>query len=221
MSSAPKLAKHCIQTHAAVALVQQRLQEKLDKLLETQPYYHLFDGIENHPYSKLPALGKDLCCDFSDLYAGIAELDISGNTIANAIEKLAATQALDETEVDASVMALGQVAPCSASIEETAKQLIKLFHKATLIWSQTDNKSLKNDIVAKLGKKAVANSMEVPLINVTPDCKKAVKEIKSLAKQLLAVGEGARTIGTELEQQQQITVLTTKSQDTVIANLLK
>lgn len=222
MTTAPKLAKQCIQTCAAIKVVEQRLQEKLDKLVEIRPFYQLFDGVlEGHPYATLPSLGQDLNQAFMDLYQTIADWNVNGETIADAIERTMTLQMQEGEGVDASVSVLSALITKSASTEEASKQLRSLFHQATLIWSRCDNKTLKEQVVAHCGKKGATKNMETPLLNIVPECKNAVKEVKKLAKLLLNVGSSSKTIGEELEHMQTIGTLTNGSTDTVIAALLK
>lgn len=211
MTTAPMLAKQCVQTYAAIKLVEQKLQEKLDKLLETRPFYQLFDVANDHPYAALPAHGQQLRQEFLNLYAGIADWDVTGRTISDEMAQIKARQEAEGTDADLNVAELSQLAACTVDVDQAAEQLVKLFSKATWIWSFCDNKGLKELLIAKFGKKGAANNAEVPLLNIAPECKDAVKEVKKLSKLLMGTGDGAKTIRTVLSV----------SPDTVIAHLLK
>lgn len=221
MTTAPKLANQCIKTYAAVKAVEQRLQEKLDKLVEARPFYQLFDGVQDHPYALLPSLGQQLNQTFLNLYVGIAGWDVDGRTIADEVDKIKARQIVEGSDNDLNVETLNQLTACAVSVQQAAQQIISLFKQATWIWSSCDNKTLKTALVAKFGKKGVENNAEVPLLNIAPDSKKAVKEVKALAKLLRSVGDGTKTTRDELEQLQMVNVRNTNMPDTVITHLLK
>ncbi len=222
MTTAPKLAKQFIQTCAAIKVVEQRLQEKLDRLVETRPFYQLFDDVlQSHPYAKLPLLGQNLNLAFTDLFQSVAGWNIHGETVIDAIGRTLTLQMHEGEGVDASVSVLSALLTKSATAEEASEQLRSLFHQATLIWSRCDNKTLKAEVTALHGKKGVVNNMETPLLNISPECKDAVKEVTKLAKLVLGISDGNRTIGEELEQTQAMHVLNNGSTDTVIALLLK
>jgi hypothetical protein len=90
-----------------------------------------------------------------------------------------------------------------------------------LVLDNADNRYVKWQLEQRHGKRYVRRHLEVPLLNISPTCRAAVKEVKKLGKMLRGLVRGKTTIKRELEKMQVTRGLQGKAEDRDIAFLLK
>lgn len=200
-----RLSKQFLITKDAVSALERQFQAKLDALVQSQPYWQLMSELPEHPYYTYPALGQDIAKQFDDFYASFAGWEINGLTVADEVDLLKAAQIVGDDGVEQSVQALSVIKPAQESALQVAHRIGLLDSQVRYMWGHYDNKPIKELIQDKLGKKALANSIEKPIVNLVPSIKKVVKELEKLIKLMLLmkVADGEKTLDqamSEIEQ---------------------
>jgi hypothetical protein len=195
-----KLSNQCLKVNDAVGAMKGLLHAKLDALLETQSFWGLTDQLSTHPYSTFPALAIELDDAFVGFYAGFASWKVNGIMVAEEIDLLKAAQIVNDGTVAKSVQALSLIKATYESALQVADRLYIFNGIAIKLWSFYDNKSIKELIATNLGNRAVANSIEKPIIDLAPKAKELVKEIRKLAKLLAVVDDGEMTLNQAMDE---------------------
>lgn len=145
---------------------------------------------------------------------------IGRDTIADEVELTKARQIVNEMPSDEDVDELRQLTPVEMTEAEVAQKLLALLGLASSQWSFSELKMVKYSIRNAYGASKVVRHLETPILNITPDCRNAVREIKRLGKMLLECGCGNTTVRSELEKMQMMRVLKGQGRDVLIDMLL-
>lgn len=222
MASAPFLTKHLQQTYDAVQAVKTAMQDKLDSLNNCQPFYTLQeDAIAVHTYSELVADTLVLEGRFSSLVAAMLDWDISGITIAEALNILRANQ----KPPTPTITALCAMPAVATDVGDCADLVCDLYNSIAVFRSRAAPAAIKRDIKDRMGYADTSRHLEVPYISIAKQYNAAFKEIKVLSKWLLDLEKDKTSIRKQLQFKQSMVALaatgSAPTTDTTIEMLLK
>ena len=203
--------KQIIQTDKSLRLVRDLTQKKLDALLETNPFYKLFEPDTQHPYYVLAESGQRQLDAFEALIAGVLDWKIGSRTIR------AELTAVGDEDLEALLL----INPVVITEVEAADQLLSLL--PTVAFTSIDARpgAINGDLAALHGKKNIMRHKESPELEIAKELTAAVREMKKLAKVLRDLGNGCSTIRRELEKKQMWRGLNGQGKDYWIDTLLK
>lgn len=190
MSSLSRIAKQVVQTAKSLKVVRVSTQAKWDALLASRPSYTLFDNPPSHPYTALVQSAEQLENHFDKIVAALIDFEVGSGTLREELEKIQAFKMYDEVELDSDVERLRLIAS-----DETKKMTAKTLADSTIaLYRQCDDlsdkaklKRTKDDLAEIHEKKFIVKHLENPILNITPDCRNAVKDVKSLCNSLVAL----------------------------------
>lgn len=204
MATAPLLIKHLQQTYDAVHAVRPELQTKLDCLIECQPYYKMYENtVEEHTYTFLIADALGIEAKFSSLVAALMDWDISGITIAEALNILRTNQ----KPPSATVTTLCAMPAVATSVDDCADLIRDLFNSIAVFRSRAAPAAIKSDIQKRMGFADTSRHLEVPLHSIAKQYNAAFKEVKALAKTLMDVQKDQTTVRKQLMYKQSMVAL--------------
>lgn len=216
-----KVTKHILEAYKSVRRAEERTQEKLDALLETNAHYKLFEHDEQHPYYILASSGKSTLADFEELVAAVMDWQDSSRSISEELDVLQARQIVDETEVDDDLDALRLIKRNTLTEADAAEKLLLLCGAANRTASRAETSFINYELAKLHGKRYVKRHKESPEVSVTPECRAAFRKVKKMGKVLRDCGNGVSTIREELEKKQVLRGLSGQPKDVLIEMLLK
>jgi hypothetical protein len=219
MTKKIQLAQQLLNTYDSLLIVQQKIDEKLSNLLKSQPFYDLFEHDKSHPYFELQNKSSELIDTFERLLYLIADIKAARSIIKDDVAQIVQNQ-----KHSGRTMCLGIdviIARYSSSIKKiTAKnvalQYVELFRQASWLWSNCDKKSVENKLLNVNSNKSFKKHLEVPFIDVVPDAKSLLKEIKKIGSLILKVEIETSNVRNELEKQRTFLALSNQLSDNVI-----
>lgn len=221
MATVARTTKHIIQAYKAVRRAEERTQEKLDALLETNALYKLFEHEQKHPYYKLADAANNTLIEFEMLVAGVMEWTLISGTIGEELDKVKARQIVNDEDADDDLDALRLIQPNTMTEAEAAEKLLSVYNSTSVVWSRSGAAIINTELAKQHGTKNVPRHKETPEMKITTECGAAVREIKKLAKELRELGNGGSTIRRELEKKQVMRGLSGQGKDAAIEILLK
>ena len=222
MATPIRTATQIAKAYNRVRKTKELTQAKLDRLLEGNALYKLFEQ-ENtdHPYYALARIGAGPLDEIEFLIAGVLGWTVGKGTIRNALEKLRSMPIATELAKESDWDALLQIAPVEMSETEVADKLQSLFGSSTHVFDSGKQKELDIKIAALHGRKNVQRHRESPPIELVSVLRPAVNEVKKLAKVLRDCGNGVSTVRRELEKKQMIRGLSGQAKDHWIDAVLR
>lgn len=204
MATAPLLIKHLQQTYDAVHAVRPAMQNKLDCLIDSQPYYKLQEDADTeHTYTYLIAETVDVEAKFSSLVAALKDWNIGSVTVEEALGLLRTNQK-PASPTTAALCAMPTVA---TSVDDCADLIRDLFKLIAVFRSRASPAAIKSDIQKRMGFADTSRHLEVPLLNIAKQYNAAFKEVKALAKTLMDVQKDKTTIRKQLQYKQSMVAL--------------
>jgi len=202
MTTASQLAKKLIQTAKCLDVVRTRTQEKWDALLASRPSYVLFEPVPEHPYTSLVQSAQHLVKEHDDIVAALLDMEMGSGNLREELEKIQAQRMYDDAEVDADIDRLRMLEGIDAATitaKDIADSALSLFRHCDGITDSTKLSFLKCSLEQQHEKKHLKNHIENPFINITPECRIAVKEIKSLCKLLVQLSVNGVHVGSQID----------------------
>jgi hypothetical protein len=221
MSTSTLLIKHLVQTYDAVQAAKSAMQTKLNCLIESQPYYKIFEHEgEQHPYYALIAETQVIEARFSGFVGALLDWEIDGNTVSAELHKLQ----INQEQPSPTLAALSAIPAVPTAIVDCADLLRDLASSIALFRSHTTTAWVKDEVQKYLGRKKVSGHIEVPLHSISKECNAAYSEMKMLSKLLLDTEQNQTTLRDQLVMKQSMIALTAiggaPTTDTTIALLL-
>lgn len=211
MAAVKRTIKQIIQTNKSLRLVKDLTQNKLDALLETNPFYKLFEPDTQHPYYLLAESGQRQLDAFEALIAGVLNWKIGSRTIRAEL-----TAVGDE---DSNALLL--INPVVMTEAEAADQLLSVWLSVESTRVDARSRVINGDLAVLHGKQNINRHKESPELEIEKELTASVREIKKLAKLLRDLGNGVSTIRRELEKKQIWRGLNGEGKDYWIDTLLK
>jgi hypothetical protein len=181
MTTASRLAKQVVQTAKCLDVVNAKAEEKLAALLATRPSYVLFVPAPTHPYTSLVYDAEHL---------------------REELDKIQAHRMYDEIELDADVdrlRLLTGIDAASITAKDIADSALSLFRHCDGITDSTKLSSLKWSLEQQHEKQHIKNHIEMPFLNITPECRSALNAIKSLCNLLMALTVNGVLVGSQVD----------------------
>jgi len=202
MTTASQLAKKLIQTAKCLDVVRTRTQEKWDALLASRPSYVLFEPVPEHPYTSLVQSAQHLVQEHDDIVAALLDMEMGSGNLREELEKIQAQRMYDDAEVDADIdrlRLLEGIDAATITAKGIADSAMSLFHHCDGITDSTKLSFLKYSLEQQHEKQHVKNHIEMPFLNITPECRSALKEVKSLCKLLMALTVNSVRVGNQID----------------------
>lgn len=190
MSTQSSLAKQAVKAAKSFGSVRQKTKEKWGVILATNAMYTLFEEPPSHPYTRLAQSAVQLVEDFETIIAAVLDLALGSGNLREELDKLQAVRIYDGIEVDADIDRLRLLAPVDSravTAKDIADKTIALFLKCSSISDYSKLSAIKDALSLEHAKKNVKRHIEKPFIDIGPECRSAVKDVKSLCKWLMAV----------------------------------
>lgn len=202
MTTASRLAKQAVQTAKSLDVVYAKTKEKLEALLATKPSYVLIEPAPVHPYTALIYTAKYLVKKHDEIVATLLDLDIGSGSLREELDKMQAHRMYDEIELDSDVdrlrLMIG-IDKTSITAKYIAENTLSMFYKCIEITDSTKLSELKYALGLQYEKKFIKNHIENPFLNITPDCKNALKEVKSMCKLLVTLFVNDIRVGSQID----------------------
>ena len=202
MTTASRLAKQIVQTAKCVDVVRSRTEARWDALLASRPSYGLFEPVPEHPYTMFVQSAQDLVQQHDGIVAALLDVEMGSGNLREELDKIQAQRMYDDAAVDADIDRLRLLEGIDAATI-TAKDIADSTQWILLSIHSISDKSklsyLKYLLEQKYEKKHLKNHIENPFLNITPECRIAVKEIKSLCKLLVQLTVNGVHVGSQLD----------------------
>ena len=202
MTTASRLAKQVVQTAKCLDVVYAKAEEKLAALLATRPSYVLFEPAPTHPYTSLVNDAEHLVKQHDRIVAGLLDVEMGSGNLREELDKIQAQRMYDDAAVDADIDRLRLLEGIDAAtitakyIAEKTLLILRSIHSIT---DDSKLSYLKYLLEQQHEKKHLKNHIENPFLNITPECRIAVKEIKSLCKLLVQLTVNGVHVGSQLD----------------------
>lgn len=222
MPSSTFVVKNLALMFDAIQSAQSQMQEKLERLKQSQPRYKLFtfEGDRQHPYYGLVDETLAIETSFAQLVAALKTWDVGGITIAEELAKLQGNPAAASQTLGT----LHAITPVATTMDECADCLHAVVKSIALFRSHVAPSWVKQDIQEYIGAKKINGHIEVPLLNINPACNAAFTQAKNLCKCLIDVVQDQTTLRERLEIKQSmlasVAVGNAPTSDTVIELIL-
>ena len=205
MTTASRLAKQVVQTAKCVAVVLEGANVKWDALLETRPAYVLLEPQPSHPYNNLKNSASHLVEQHDEIVAALLDMEMGSGHLREELDKIQAHRMYDAIELDADVdrlRLLEAVDTASITAKDIADSTLSLFYTILHIGDAVKLSSLKYSLGLYYEKKNISNHIEKPFIDITLECRSALKEVKSLCKLLMALTVNGVLVGSQVDAKQ-------------------
>ena len=202
MTTASRLAKQIVQTAKCVDVVRARTEARWDALLASRPSYVLFEPVPEHPYTMFVQSAQDLVQQHDYIVAALLDVEMGSGNLREELDKIQAQRMYDDAAVDADIDRLRLLEGIDAAtitakyIAEKTLLILRSIHSVT---DDSKLSYLKYLLEQQHEKKHLKNHIENPFINTTPECRIAVKEIKSLCKLLVQLTVNGVHVGSQLD----------------------
>ena len=205
MTTTSRLAKHVIQTAKCLDVMHASTQAKLNALHESRPFYTLFEPAPNHPYEGLIVSAANLVQKHDDTVAALLDMEMGSGNLRYELDKIQAHRIYDEVELDADAERLRLLAGVDAatvSAKNIADSALSLHHSCSWITDATTLKSLKYALELRHEKKHIKDHIEKPFVNITPDCRVALRSVKALCNVLMTLTVNGVRVGSQVDATQ-------------------
>lgn len=202
MTIASRLAKQVVQTAKCVAVVLEGANVKWEALLETRPAYVLLEPQPSHPYNNLKNSASHLVAQHDEIVAALLDMEMGSGHLREELDKIQAHRMYDDIELDADVdrlRLLEAVDAASITAKDIADSALSLFRHCDGITDSTKLSSLKWSLEQQHEKQHVKNHIEVPFLNITPECRSALNAIKSLCNLLMVLTVNGVRVGSQVD----------------------
>ena len=202
MTTASRLAKQIVQTAKCVDVVRARTEARWDALLASRPSYVLFEPVPKHPYTMFVQSAQDLVQQHDGIVAALLDVEMGSGNLREELDKIQAQKMYDDAAVDADIDRLRLLEGIDAAtitakyIAEKTLLILRSIHSIT---DDSKLSYLKYLLEQQHEKKHLKNHIENPFLNITPECRIAVKEIKSLCKLLVQLTVNGVHVGSQLD----------------------
>ena len=202
MTTASRLAKQVVQTAKCVNVVRARTEARWDALLASRPSYVLFQPVPKHPYTMFIQSAQDLVQHHDYIVAALLDVEMGSGNLREELDKIQAQKMYDDAAVDADIDRLRLLEGIDAAtitakyIAEKTLLILRSIHSIT---DDSKLSYLKYLLEQQHEKKHLKNHIENPFLNITPECRIAVKEIKSLCKLLVQLTVNGVHVGSQLD----------------------
>ena len=202
MTTASRLAKQVVQTAKCVNVVRARTEARWDALLASRPSYVLFQPVPKHPYTMFVQSAQDLVQQHDYIVAALLDVEMGSGNLREELDKIQAQKMYDDAAVDADIDRLRLLEGIDAAtitakyIAEKTLLILRSIHSIT---DDSKLSYLKYLLEQQHEKKHLKNHIENPFLNITPECRIAVKEIKSLCKLLVQLTVNGVHVGSQLD----------------------
>jgi len=190
MTTVSRLAKQVLQTTKSLDVVYAKAEEKLAALLATRPAYVLIEPAPAHPYTTLIYTAEHLVKQHDEIVAALLDLEIGNGNLREELDKIQAHRMYDEIELDADVDRLRRLEgndPTSITAKDIANSTLSMLYNCIDIADSTKLSELKYTLGLQHEKKYVKNHIENPFLNITAECRTAVKEVKAVCNVLMSL----------------------------------
>jgi hypothetical protein len=205
MTTASRLAKQVLQTAKCIDVVHVKAEEKLAALLATRPSYVLFEPAPTHPYTSLVNDAEHLVKQHDEIVAALLDMEMGSGNLREELDKIQAHRMHDAIELDADVDRLRLLAgidTASITAKDIADSALSLFRHCDGITDNTKLSSLKYLLEQQHEKQHVKNHIEMPFLNITPECRNALKEVKSLCNLLMTLTVNSVLVSSQIDAKQ-------------------
>ena len=205
MTTTSRLAKQVVQTAKCLNVMNERAQAKLAALLESRPMYTLFDPAPSHPYDRLSTDTPELVEKHDYIVAALLDMEMGSGNLREELDKIQAHRMYDEIELDADVDRLRLLAgidAASITAKDIADSVLSLFRHCDGITDSTKLSALKHRLEQQHEKQHVKNHIEVPFLNITPECRSALNAVKSLCNLLMTLTVNGVLVGSQVDAKQ-------------------
>ena len=202
MTTASRLAKQIVQTAKCVDVVRARTEARWDALLASRPSYVLFEPVPKHPYTMFIQSAQDLVQQHDYIVAALLDVEMGSGNLREELDKIQAQRMYDDAAVDADIDRLRLLEGIDAAtitakyIAEKTLLILRSIHSIT---DDSKLSYLKYLLEQQHEKKHLKNHIENPFLNIAPECRIAVKEIKSLCKLLVQLTVNGVHVGSQLD----------------------
>ena len=205
MTTESRLAKQVLQTAKCVDVVNAKAEEKLAALLATRPSYVLFEPAPTHPYTSLVCDAEHLVKQHDEIVAALLDMEMGSGNLREELDKIQAHRIYDDIELDADVDRLRLLTGIDAesiTAKDIADSALALFRHCDGITDSTKLSSLKWSLEQQHEKQHVKNHIEVPFLNITPECRSALNAVKSLCNLLMELTVNGVLVGSQVDAKQ-------------------
>ena len=202
MTTASRLAKQVVQTAKCLDVVYAKAEEKLAALLATRPSYVLFEPAPTHPYTSLVNDAEHLVKQHDEIVAALLEMEMGSGNLREELDKIQAQRMYDDAAVDADIdrlRLLEGIDAATITAKDIADSTLSILRSIHSISDKSKLSYLKYLLEQQYEKKHLKNHIENPFFNTTPECRIAVKEIKSLCKLLVQLTVNGVHVGSQLD----------------------
>ncbi len=202
MSTVSRLAKQVVQTAKCIDVVRARTEARWDALLASRPSYVLFEPVPKHPYTMFVQSAKDLVKQHDYIVAALLDVEMGSGNLREELDKIQAQRMYDDAAVDADIERLRLLEGIDAAkitAKDIADRTLWILISIHSISGESKLSHLKYLLEQQYEKKYLKNHIENPFVNITPECRIAVKEIKSLCKLLVQLTVNGVHVGSQLD----------------------
>ena len=202
MTTASRLAKQIVQTAKCVDVVRSRTEARWDALLASRPSYGLFEPVPEHPYTMFVQSAQDLVQQHDGIVAALLDVEMGSGNLREELDKIQAQRMYDDAAVDADIDRLRLLEGIDAATikaKDIADSTLSILRSIHSISDKSKLSYLKYLLEQQYEKKHLKNHIENPFFNTTPECRIAVKEIKSLCKLLVQLTVNGVHVGSQLD----------------------
>ena len=202
MTTASRLAKQVVQTAKCVDVVRSRTKARWDALLASRPSYVLFEPVPEHPYTMFVQSAQDLVQQHDYIVAALLDVEMGSGNLREELDKIQAQRMYDDAAVDADIdrlRLLEGIDAATITAKDIADSTLWILISIHSITDDSKLSYLKYLLEQQHEKKHLKNHIENPFLNITPECRIAVKEIKSLCKLLVQLTVNGVHVGSQLD----------------------
>jgi hypothetical protein len=202
MTITSRLAKHVVQTAKYLHVMHECTQAKINALQESRPFYTLFEPAPDHPYDGLTVSAANLVQKYDDIVAALLDMEMGSGNLRFELDKIQAQSMYDEVELDADAERLRLLVGVDAATitaKHIADSALSLHHSCMWITDATTLKSLKYALELRHKKKYIKDHIEKPFLNITPDCRVALRSVKALCNVLMTLPVNGVRVGSQVD----------------------
>jgi hypothetical protein len=180
-------------------------KSKLSALYESRPFYTLFEPVPVHPYDNLIVSAAKLIQKHDYIVAVLLDMEMGSGNLRYELDKIQAQRMYDEVDLDADAERLRLLVGVDAA-NVTAKYIadsaLSLLYSSIDIADTTTLKSLKWALGLQHEKKYIKDHIEKPFVNITPDCRVALRSVKALCNVLMTLTVNGVRVGSQVDATQ-------------------
>jgi hypothetical protein len=202
MTIASRIAKHTIQTAKYLDIISRLMIKKWEALLTSRPSYVLLEPKLDHPYVSLMGSAQNLLNSHDQIVATLLDIDMGSGNLREELDKLQAHRIYDGIELDADIDRLrlmDGVESASVTAKEIADKTQLMLNQSILVVDSVKLSEIKNSLALQHEKIHISNHIEKPFLDITPDCRAALKEVKSMCKALVLINLNGISVGSHIE----------------------